>query len=226
MTVSLLFSKKAGKIGTLQLDATIQETHDYTNSVTAYPVEEGFDITDNINVLPETLVMEGFVTNSPIATARNNSAEYSKVLDDGSIQVNSSAIEGFATNVENAFSELLRLSGRDTRGNRFDPELVTVITGLRVYQNMAIRNLNIPRNAATGQALRFNCDLIRVRQVDAETIELPNTSDDIKDSAQSTVAKDKVKTSPPTDKEAEEANQASLLFRGARAAVQGIGGLF
>jgi len=41
-------------------------------------------------------------------------------------------------------------------------ELVTVVTGLKVYPNMAITVLNVPRDIRTGQSLRFTIELQNV----------------------------------------------------------------
>jgi len=41
-------------------------------------------------------------------------------------------------------------------------ELVTVVTGIKVYQNMAITVLDIPRDLTTGQSLRFTIELQNV----------------------------------------------------------------
>ena len=41
-------------------------------------------------------------------------------------------------------------------------EIVTVVTGLKVYPNMAITLLNVPREIRTGQSLTFNIELQQV----------------------------------------------------------------
>ena len=38
---SVLFGKRGAKIGALQLDATVEETHEYENQVSQWPVEDG-----------------------------------------------------------------------------------------------------------------------------------------------------------------------------------------
>lgn len=40
-----------------------------------------------------------------------------------------------------------------------DRQIVTVVTGLKVYQNMAITVLDVPREVRTGQSLRFTIEL-------------------------------------------------------------------
>ncbi len=51
--------------------------------------------------------------------------------------------------------------------------LVTVTTHLKVYQDMAIVNLDIPRDGYTGQAMRFMVDLQQVVKATAQTTSIP-----------------------------------------------------
>jgi hypothetical protein len=53
-----------------------------------------------------------------------------------------------------AFNQLVRLHERR--------EVVTVVTGLKVYPSMAITSMNVPRNIRTGQSLTFTVELQRV----------------------------------------------------------------
>jgi len=53
-----------------------------------------------------------------------------------------------------AFNRLIQL-----HQNR---EVVTVVTGLKVYQNMAIVNLDVPRDVKTGQSLTFTIEMQRI----------------------------------------------------------------
>ena len=43
--------------------------------------------------------------------------------------------------------------------------IISVITGIRVYQNMVMTSLNIPRDVETGQSLTFEIDLQEMRFV-------------------------------------------------------------
>lgn len=53
-----------------------------------------------------------------------------------------------------AFDSLLRL-----HRNR---EVVDVVTGIKIYKNMAITSLDVPRTIRTGQTLTFNIELQRI----------------------------------------------------------------
>lgn len=84
MTISVLFgSRKAGRIGELQLDATLRETHSVQNEVTQFPVEDKSDVSDNIRLLPDRVDINGLVTNSPIDILQANNAEVIEQTDGG-----------------------------------------------------------------------------------------------------------------------------------------------
>lgn len=197
MSLSLLFGqRKAAKLGTLQLDATIREVHSYRNQPTQFPVEDGYDINDNIRLEPEEYEVSGFVTNSPISLFQKNNAQILKKTNN-EIEVIDLQDTEVVNNVELAVNELLRISGRKINGERVDPEVITIVTGLRVYDNMVITDLTIPRDSATGQSLRFNARFKKIQIVNTETILLPNVSVDIKDQAQSIVDKSNQNTKKP-----------------------------
>jgi hypothetical protein len=53
-----------------------------------------------------------------------------------------------------AFNTLVRM-----QQNR---EVMTLVTGIKVYQNMAITSLDVPRNLRTGQSLQFNIEFQKI----------------------------------------------------------------
>jgi hypothetical protein len=180
MTVSLItnaLNKKAPpkfqtnlgpNIDILELDAAIHETHEYTNTITDFPVEKGFSISDHVFKVPEKLTMEGFVTNTPVPSSINN---LSVLLD-------------FGDRVNSAFEKLMDLAGYDPSGQDTVvlsqvklPVLLRVVTGLRVYTNMMITHLSFPRDISTGESLRFTCELRRVIVVDSERAIINNSSE-------------------------------------------------
>lgn len=158
----------APNIDILELDAAIHETHDYTNTITDFPVENGFSISDHVFKVPEKLTMEGFVTNSPIPYSVNTT---SVLLDKGD-------------RVNTAFEQLLNLAGYDPSAQDIKvlsvvkmPTLLRVVTGLRVYSNMIITHLSFPRDISTGEALHFTCDLRKIDVVDSERVIINNSSE-------------------------------------------------
>lgn len=69
MATALIFQRtpsREGRIDNLVLDVTIAENHERTSRVTQWPVEDGGNVSDHISNEPEKLMVEGFITNSPI----------------------------------------------------------------------------------------------------------------------------------------------------------------
>lgn len=132
MALSVLFGKRynKGKVGSVELDVTLREDHNYTSRVTTYPIEEGSTLSDHIINEPTRVVLEGIVSDSPL----NILSTFNRSVD--------------------AFNRLVEI-----HENR---DIVTVVTGLKVYPNMAITSLNVPREVRTGQSLSFTIELQEV----------------------------------------------------------------
>lgn len=169
MTVNILFGKKAGKIAELQLDASISESHQYENEVTQFTVESGATISDHVYLHPEKVDIDGFVTNTPITVVYE---DVNEILEkkSGVIEVKSTSREGVISRVETARDVLLRISGRKVQGENQDPEVIDIITGLRVYTNMILTSLTIPRDAGMGQSLHFSASFTKYKTVTSKTV--------------------------------------------------------
>lgn len=53
-------------------------------------------------------------------------------------------------------------------------QLITVVTGLKVYDNMGILSFSVDRNALNGGSLSFNAELKQVFAVSSQSISIPN----------------------------------------------------
>lgn len=125
-----------------KVDCEVSSEPAYDCEVTSHPVELGSDTTDNVRVLPGTLVIEGIVTDTPIR-------EFVGFRGD----VDSNGQLGYKPS-NDAFAFLL-----DVRARR---EPVTVVTGARTYTNMVLRSLTAPDNVQTGKALRFTATFVEM----------------------------------------------------------------
>jgi len=169
--IDLILNKKTpGKIDVIELDATIRETEEYTNEVTEFPIESGFTITDHVIHKPERVTIEGFITNTPVP----NSITSVPIL-----------ITGQGNRVKTALEKLLELAGFDSSGVNGSiakafiptPHIVSVTMGLRVYNDMIIESISIPRDNSTGETLRFTVALKRVIIVKTDFVKIENTSE-------------------------------------------------
>ena len=166
MAINLLFGRKnPGKIGDLQLDATLAENHQYNSEVTSYPVENGSTITDNVRKLPIRVSVNGFVSNSPVRYLAG-------------------ALGSKVRNEENAnYVELARDFLIDLYDN---PQEITLETGLKQYPNMIMETLNIPRNQVSQDAIRFNAEFVQIEKAISETVEIANVDREIAESQTNT----------------------------------------
>ncbi len=138
-------------VGNLELDAVLDEGHSWEATVTTSPVEKGSDITDSIQMQPERLTVRGFVSDSPLVA----SATVAGVVNGGAVGNRTQAV----------FELLRRLM--EAR------ELVTVYTKYRIYTDMAIKSVDIPRSPEVGEALEFTMEFVKVRLVSTQLVELP-----------------------------------------------------
>lgn len=216
MALSILFGKEnPGQIGELVLDATLSDSHSYVNEVTQHPIETGANISDHIKLNPDQVTIEGFVTNSPVAFIQFTSFGLVRRESDGQLRAKNLSGTTQGGRVKSAYITLLELSGRQIDGPNKEPKIIDVVTGLRIYRNMAITDLSIPRDSANSKnQLRFRAVLTSIKTVTSETIELPNVSEDIKDSAQSKTDTAKQTAKTPTAKQEEKSSTAYKLAKG------------
>jgi hypothetical protein len=147
--LSLLFGSTVFEVGALTLDVLISETHNRTASITENPIEDGSIISDHIINEPYKLSIEGYVSNShPSILSFLN-------------------IFSFEDKAKAAFDTLEELFE--------NKELITVVTNLKVYNDMAIENLEIPKTVEDGDSLRFSMDLKEIRKVENLTVSIPVT---------------------------------------------------
>jgi len=133
-----------------EIDAVLREDHRFRTRVTTKPVEDGSDMNDHIFNEPPEVTVDYLISNSPIVTV------FSATGDD---------------KVQNVIDIL-----RDIRDSR---ELLTLASGLQVYENMIITRLMIPIRQSLGQALRIRATLRGVTKVATEAIiQASNTSDE------------------------------------------------
>lgn len=162
-TVNILFQKTKAAIGALVLDVSLTESHAAEVEVTEHPVETGANISDHARPKPETLVIEGLVSNTPLPAPGDPTQNVSLKDSRGQVigQATTSSKQDLSRAGE-AYRDLLDLKNSS--------ELLTVVTALRTYTNMKITNLTVPRDARTGQALRFSCTLKEVRLASSRTV--------------------------------------------------------
>lgn len=118
MPLSIFFPDTAqpNTLASIELDATLSESHTRQSSVTDNPIEGGSQIQDHITNAPRTLQLEGFVTDDPIVLLGLGA-------DNNKVQTTFDALEQLFD----------------------DRQPFTVVTGFRVYENVFFESLTMPR---------------------------------------------------------------------------------
>lgn len=187
--VNLLFFSLGGNsttIGALELDAMLTESTSLRSQITEYPVEDGTVISDHITKEAETLSINGVIT-------------------------------GAGTLFSPSFGKVKLLVAKEALRELHNArELVTVVSGLDVYQDFAIESLDIERNADDGERLNISAQLRKIQKVQLRTEEMPpeKANGKTKGKAGKTKAKTgKAQTKPPSngaEKKVKEPMDSSL----------------
>lgn len=144
------------RIGTLELDAAVSETHQQEVDVTEHPVERGSPVSDHLRPKPIQITIEGVISDTPLA-----GTEFAGLSSVASI------ITGAAPSRRNSRSESALAALQDLVDKQ---ELITIVTGLRSYEDMAITSVTVPRSPSNGASLRFSIQARQVRQVSLQTV--------------------------------------------------------
>ena len=141
---SSFVTKFGNQFGNIELDATLEETHEWMAEATMNPVEEGAPVTDHVIEQPDKIRIKGFITNSPI-TSGISFSQISKTQE-----------------VVDMLYDLIK-----------EKEPVTLYTKYRVYTEMVLTNVSIPRAAGVGDAIEFNADFVNIRKVATQSADIP-----------------------------------------------------
>lgn len=146
MGLEILFGAKLGRstvIEALELDASLSEEHTSEAEVTEHPIETGSDISDHKRKKPVQVKITGLITNTPLRFFNFDSGDAAVSAWDVLQQMQQSKV------------------------------LLTVITSLKTYENMAIVALSAPRDAKRGHSLEFTATMREIFTAKSETVAPP-----------------------------------------------------
>lgn len=126
------------------LDGTLSENIEQSTTYPEHPTEDGYNITDTRITEPQRVSIEGIITRTPL-------------WDDD------------ATNDPLYFERTLEALEAIERNG----EEVTVTTSLRAYAKRRISRLSIGFGQADGESVRVSFDLVQIRTVTAQTVDVP-----------------------------------------------------
>jgi hypothetical protein len=131
--------------GNIELDAALDENHEWSAEATSNPVEVGAPVTDHVIDQSDKLKIKGFVTDTPL-TSSQSLPQISRSRD-----------------VFDLLYELIKLK-----------EPMTVYTKHKIYDEMVLTNVTIPRTAGVGEAIEFSAEFINIRKVATQMVDVPD----------------------------------------------------
>jgi hypothetical protein len=144
--MSVFTFTRNGLTEVIVFDATTSESHTQDADVTENPVETGSAITDNVRAKPAQLKLETLVTDYPVGLSGGGTG--------------APAEEGRAQGV---YDLLIALKNEGVR--------IEVSTGAKLYRDMVIQSITLPRDKALSGALRFSILLKEIKTVSSQTVE-------------------------------------------------------
>lgn len=179
-----------GEFQSIVFDVTLEENPSYTADVTDHPVETGSEISDNVRDHPDALTLVVFVSNTPIISPNVNGANGSvgaQFVESGtSVVVRAASVNQAAereTQFKNVGVNVLSFPDPVTRVQAVHDELIrvksektelTVITSLREYDTMILREIACPANGQTGGARTFTLTFRAINVADTQTVAEPD----------------------------------------------------
>ncbi len=176
-------SQKA-QIDVLQLDASVSETHSRKSKISTNEIEDGSQINDHITLDPETLTIEGVISEAPLSLAQAL-ANVATTAAGGALGGKAGALA--TAGIASLSSNLLKTSQNPSVDALFKLEELwneripfVVVTGLKTYKNMVIESISIPRSKDIGKSLRFTVSLMQLKIVRSKTVIVPEANLDEK----------------------------------------------
>lgn len=205
---ALLYEINRQRIGFLQLDATVSESHSRTATITRNEIEDGSVVADNVVLSNEKFEITGLISEAPFASSD---------IRDLALQVQNFGFNTLNNLVGSISSGVLNNAGAVAKRITALTQLenfwknkypFTVLTGLKRYENVLISEITIPVNAQDGKSLRFTVRCESVRIVESQTVSIPTAS-----TAPGNATKQSLGKVSGAEATANEASSGSLLFR-------------
>ena len=138
--------------GNIELDAMLDESHEWSAEATSNPVEEGAPVTDHVIEQADKLTIRGVVTDAPL----NASSSILGLIGGGS-----------ADNKTQSVFDLLNTLIKKR-------EVLTVYTKHKTYDDMVLTSVTIQRISSHGEAIEIRAEFMHIRKVATQTVDVPD----------------------------------------------------
>ncbi|MDD1789104.1 phage baseplate protein [Burkholderia gladioli] len=178
LDVTLVGSKK---IGTISIQALVEEIHTDSLVVTESPIEDGAEIADHAYLRPRELVLKCGWSNSA----------YEALLGSAVVSFDSTGANSMSsgTYIDGIYARLLKLQA--------DRERFDVVTTRRRYKNMLLTGLTVVVDSKTSQGLMITATLRQIIVVSTKATKLPPKTDQLNPAATSETINAGVKSAVP-----------------------------
>ena len=129
----------------IEFDALISSENTFEASVPEYSVEDGFSVSDTIQLGAERLSLVLYVTDTPVTWVRRH---------------------GGSGRMADVLNQL--------RQKYYDKQPVTIVTSEETYENMAIESISFNKSLETGYAREIPISLRKVRMTQTRTTTIPS----------------------------------------------------
>lgn len=161
----------------IQLDCSVHERHSRASPPTEFELEDGQTITDHIIVKPFMLKIQGIITDTPLSALLGLvTTAASRLLPSPAVLGPAAGALALAPAISGAIGDLLGGVSKPSVA-AYEQLLqiqasklpVSVKTSLKLYNNMWIADISVPRDSKTGQTLIFDIDLVQLLLVSPQT---------------------------------------------------------
>ena len=130
----------------IEFDALIDETKTMSATVPAYPVEDGFPVSDTIILNPLTVSMTLYVSNTPVTWLYRHGNSNNRVLE-------------ICNQIESLW---------------MDKTPVKIVTTDAIYTDMAITNISVKKSRDIGYAREISLTAQKIRITSRQTVDIPS----------------------------------------------------
>lgn len=182
------------------IDAALTEEYTFNNEVTTHSVERGSPTTDHVLVLPDELMFDCVVSDTPMGTAQREREQQADVALSLIGSADADSIQLLPSGHAFQFLKALRDSA--------EPCLVECSRGS--FSNRMVKTLVITQTAAGGKALRFKVGFTEITIAEPERaivqVAIPRAAN------KAAVANKSSKTPPETPAATGDGERSSILW--------------
>ena len=147
----LFYRKEGYSVGAVELDLILDESHSKNAQVTENPLQDGRAVSDGIYLELREGSLTGLVSNHSIKH---------------SVPPDRQTADGLLDKAENyQLENRAKQAWEDLKSLMDSKQLVTIVTSLEVYDNVAITSIETERDGDTGDALEIKVGFKQVQKV-------------------------------------------------------------